>query len=115
MTRAEVDEASSRQRIDVWLWRIRAAKTRGLAQTLVTSGHVRVNREKVKASSRRIGPGDVVTIAGRHAVRVLEVICLPERRGPAPEAHACYRDLSAPANADERGDRAETSDADDED
>lgn len=110
MTPAEGSEGSDRQRIDVWLWRIRAAKTRGLAQALVTGGKVRINRDKVKTSSRRIAAGDVVTISGQRAVRVLEVVALPERRGPFSEARTCYRDLSAPEAGPDQPDGSDPDD-----
>jgi ribosome-associated heat shock protein Hsp15 len=35
--------------------------------------------------------GDVLVLPIRDAVRVIEVLAIPERRGPAPEAQACYR------------------------
>ena len=51
------------QRIDKWLWHARFARTRAAAQTLAESGHVRINRDKTHAASRRLRTGDVLTIA----------------------------------------------------
>ena len=50
------------QRIDKWLWHARFARTRGAAQELARSGHVRVNRDKVREASRLVRPGDVLTL-----------------------------------------------------
>ena len=83
-----------RQRIDKWLWFARLTKTRTLAQKLVVSGRVRVNREKVEAASQMVKAGDVLTVAGDRGVRVLRVVAPGARRGPAPEAQLLYEDLS---------------------
>ncbi|MGN6500090.1 MAG: RNA-binding S4 domain-containing protein, partial [Tsuneonella sp.] len=37
--------------------------------------------------------GDVLTVPLHAGVRVIEVLALPARRGPATEAQACYRVL----------------------
>jgi ribosome-associated heat shock protein Hsp15 len=81
-------------RIDKWLWYARVAKTRTLAAKLVTSGHVRVNSEKVLAAKFGVKCGDVLTIARNDRITILEVVALGERRGPAPEAQLLYEDLS---------------------
>jgi ribosomal protein S4 len=51
------------QRIDKWLWHARFARTRGAAQRLALSGHVRLNRDKVTVASRTVRAGDVLTLA----------------------------------------------------
>ena len=71
-------------------------KTRSLAAALVSRGKVRVNRQKIVKPSHPVGPGDVLTIALRGGVRVLEVADSGSRRGPAPEARLLYDDLSPP-------------------
>jgi ribosome-associated heat shock protein Hsp15 len=43
--------------------------------------------------------GDVLTVALESGVRVLRVVDLGERRGPAPEAQALYEDLTPPAES----------------
>lgn len=86
-----------RQRIDKWLWFARLTKTRTLAQKLVLSGHVRVNREKTNAASHLVKVGDVLTVAGERDVRVVKVLAPGIRRGPAPEAQLLYEDLSPPS------------------
>ncbi|HEY7243863.1 MAG TPA: RNA-binding S4 domain-containing protein [Xanthobacteraceae bacterium] len=75
-----------RQRIDKWLWHARVVRTRSVAAALAASGHVRVNGERVRASSRTIRVGDVVTVALGHGVQLLKVLGFAERRGSADEA-----------------------------
>jgi ribosome-associated heat shock protein Hsp15 len=89
-------EAAGRQRIDKWLWFARVVKTRSLAQDLAQSGHVRLNGERVKASSHIVREGDVLTIGLESRVRVLKVRGFAEKRGAAPLAEALYEDLSPP-------------------
>jgi ribosome-associated heat shock protein Hsp15 len=86
-----------RQRIDKWLWFARVVKTRTLAQKLVLSGAVRINREKCDSASHALKTGDVLTIAVGRGIRVLKVAAPGARRGPAEEARTLYEDLSPPA------------------
>lgn len=84
------------RRIDKWLWYVRLAKTRTAAQRLAISGSVRVNREKNTSASRMVRIGDVLTVGIGTGVRVLRVVALGERRGPASEARLLYEDLTPP-------------------
>lgn len=83
-------------RLDKFLWFVRLAKTRSLAQALVEEGHLRVDGRPCDRSHATVRTGMVLSfpLAGR--VRVLRIEALPERRGPAAEARACYTDLSPP-------------------
>ncbi|WP_394708267.1 RNA-binding S4 domain-containing protein [Breoghania sp.] len=90
-------EGQGRLRIDKWLWFARVTKSRSLAQKLATSGHVRLNKERVSGSAQQVRVGDVLTIALEHRVLVLRIQALGTRRGPAPEARLLYEDLSPPA------------------
>jgi ribosome-associated heat shock protein Hsp15 len=83
-----------RRRIDKWLWYARLAKTRTAAQRLAVSGRVRINRAKNDSASRALRVGDVLTVGLESGVRVLRVILLGERRGPAAEARLLYQDLT---------------------
>ncbi len=89
-------ETGNGLRVDKWLWHARFFKTRSLAAKVVESGHVRVNQTKISKPSRDIRPGDVLTFPQAKAVRVIKVVALSTRRGPAPEARALYDDLSPP-------------------
>ncbi|PZQ11968.1 MAG: RNA-binding protein [Ancylobacter novellus] len=77
------------------MWRARVVRTRSLAARLATSGHVRLNGRRVETAARPVRIGDVLTIALEDDVRVLEVVALGERRGPAEEARTLYRDPAA--------------------
>lgn len=88
--------AEDRRRIDKWLWYARLARTRTAAQGLAVSGRVRVNSEKNQSASRALKTGDVLTVALDSGVRVLRVLLLGDRRGPATEARLLYEDLSPP-------------------
>ncbi|WFE92403.1 RNA-binding S4 domain-containing protein [Roseibium porphyridii] len=83
-------------RIDKWLWYARVTKSRSLAQKLATSGHIRVNKEKIASASKAVKPGDVLTIARERGVLILKIIALGKRRGPYEEARKLYEDLSPP-------------------
>lgn len=84
------------QRLDRWLWFARFFKSRTLAASLCSGRKIRVNREVVSKTSTAIRPGDILTFPqGRH-IRVVRVVELGERRGPASEARTLYEDLSPP-------------------
>ena len=80
-------------RLDKWLWQARFFKTRGLSAELVSKGRVRVNGQPVSKPGRAVRPGDVLTFPQGNAVRVIRILALGERRGPAAEAQALYHDL----------------------
>lgn len=82
------------QRLDKWLWFARVTKSRTLAATAVTDGKIKVNRERAEKPSQQIKLGDVITSRVHKNVRVLKVIALGTRRGPAPEARKLYEDLT---------------------
>ena len=79
------------QRLDRWLWFARIMKSRTAAAQLVENGKVRVNRVRVVKPSHLLREGDVLTIALRGEVRVIEVLAMGARRGPPPEARLLYR------------------------
>lgn len=91
-------------RLDKWLWQARFFKTRGLATREVQAGHVRVNSVHAKKPSHAVGPGDTLTFVQAGRVRVIRLLAIGIRRGPAAEAIALYEDL-APL-ADTLGDEA---------
>lgn len=80
-------------RIDRFLFFIRLAKSRRLAQTLVETGHMRIDGKRVEKSSEGVRVGSIVAFPLHDRVRVLRVVSLPERRGPAREARLCYEEL----------------------
>ena len=83
-------------RLDKWLWYARFFKSRSLASALCQSGKARISGGAVTKAHQRIKVGDVVTFPqGRH-IRVVRILALATRRGPASEAQQLYEDLSPP-------------------
>ena len=81
-------------RLDKWLWHARFYKSRGLAAALVKSGRCRVDGTLVSKPSRTVSAGNVLTFPKENEVRIIKVLALGTRRGPAPEAQALYEDLT---------------------
>lgn len=90
------EPAQPKIRLDKWLWHARFFKTRGLAAKLVTGGHCRVNAQPVSKAATNVGPGDVLTFPQARDIRVIRIVAVGERRGPAPEAQGLYEDLDPP-------------------
>ena len=88
-------------RADKWLWYARFFKTRSLASKICNAGRLRVSGELVSRAHHKVKPGDVLTFAQGRNVRVIKVVSLATRRGPAPEAQALYEELKPPS-ADRR-------------
>ena len=86
-------DSAGAMRIDKLLWFLRLARTRSAAQKLVEAGHIRLNGRRVERSHCQIAIGDVLTIPLGRTVRVVQVLAMPTRRGPATEAQSCYRVL----------------------
>jgi ribosome-associated heat shock protein Hsp15 len=80
-------------RIDRYLHCIRLLKSRTLAQAVIEQGHVRIDGKRVEKPSEDVRVGSVIGLPLRGQVRILRVLCLPERRGPASEARLCYEEL----------------------
>jgi ribosome-associated heat shock protein Hsp15 len=80
-------------RIDKLLWYLRLAKSRTIAQAMAEEGHIRLNARRVDRAHQKVGAGDVLTLPVGMGVRVIELVALPHRRGPAIEAQTCYRVL----------------------
>ena len=83
-------------RLDKFLWFARLAKTRSLAQDVAASGHLRIDGRVVDRAHVTVRVGNVLSFPLHGKVRVIRIEALPARRGPAPEAQACYTDLSPP-------------------
>jgi ribosome-associated heat shock protein Hsp15 len=80
-------------RIDRFLFFIRLVKSRTLAQGVIEAGHVRIDGKPIEKPSEEVRVGSIVALPLRGEVRVLRVLGLPARRGPAPEARRCYEEL----------------------
>ncbi|MFN3796820.1 MAG: RNA-binding S4 domain-containing protein [Sphingobium yanoikuyae] len=80
--------------MDKYLWFARLSKSRSTAQKLAEDGHIRLNGRRIDRSHAPVRAGDLITFPHAAGVRVVRVIQLPTRRGPAPEAQACYEELT---------------------
>jgi len=80
-------------RIDRFLHCIRLAKSRTLAQSIIAAGHVRIDGKRVVKANDEVRLGSIVALPLHGQVRVLRVLALPNRRGPASEARAAYEEV----------------------
>lgn len=80
-------------RIDRYLHCIRLLKSRTLAQALIEEGRTRIDGRRVLKASETVRVGSVVAVPLHGRVRVIRVLGLPDRRGPAAEACAAYEEL----------------------
>jgi ribosome-associated heat shock protein Hsp15 len=85
------------RRLDKWLRFARFCKSRTLASKLCAAGKIRIGGELVHKAHYLVRLGDVLTFPQGPHIRVVRVVQLGIRRGPAPEARALYEDLSPPA------------------
>ncbi len=82
-------------RLDKWLWHARIFRSRSLATKFCLEGRIRIGGRVVEKAHQPVKPGDVLTFAHGRDVRVLKIVALGTRRGPATEARILYEDLGA--------------------
>jgi ribosome-associated heat shock protein Hsp15 len=80
-------------RIDRYLHCIRLVKSRTLAQSVIDTGYVRIDGRRVEKPSEDVRVGSTIALPLHGKVRVLRVLSLPDRRGPASEARLAYEEL----------------------
>lgn len=85
--------AALKLRLDKWLWQARFFKSRTLAAEVIAAGSVRVNGTRVTRPGRDISAGDTLTFPQGQRIRLVRVLALGLRRGPATEAQTLYLDL----------------------
>ena len=83
------------RRIDQWLFYTRLVKSRSLAGRLVEAGKLRINKVKISKPSSVVRKGDVITSIINRDLKVVEVVELGTRRGPASEAQELYKDITS--------------------
>ena len=91
-----MDAVTTSLRIDKWLLAARFFKTRSLAADACVGGKVDVNDEAAKPA-KPVRAGDLIRITlpqGRR--RIVKVLVLDDRRGPASAARTLYEDLTPP-------------------
>jgi len=82
------------QRLDLWLWQARFFKSRTLAASLLRGKKLRMDGVVIAKPARPVHPGAVLTFPQGSRIRVVEVLALASRRGPASEAASLYCDLT---------------------
>jgi ribosome-associated heat shock protein Hsp15 len=94
---------SARQRLDIWLFRARFAKTRAAAASLISEGGVRIVHDgvprRLEKPSAEVEPGDALLLPRDGHLVAVRVEALAQRRGPPGEARALYSELDAEALA----------------
>ncbi|MFN4090494.1 MAG: RNA-binding S4 domain-containing protein [Alphaproteobacteria bacterium] len=90
-----MSDAGDTQRLDKWLWIARFFKTRSMSAAVCGKGRVRVNRVVVEKAHYGVRPGDVLTFPQADRIRVVRILGIGARRGPAREAQLLYEDLDA--------------------
>jgi ribosome-associated heat shock protein Hsp15 len=99
MTGPSPDPQGETRRADKWLWFARFFKSRTLAAEVCKAGRLRVSGTKVAKANHPLRVGDILTFPQGRQIRVVRVVALGERRGPAPEAQQLYEDLQPPEPA----------------
>ena len=82
-------------RLDSWIWAVRLFKTRSAAAAACRGGHVRVNGNTAKPSTK-VRAGDRVNALIAARERIVEVVRPIESRVGAPVAATCYVDHTPP-------------------
>ena len=88
------------QRLDKWLWFARFFKSRTSAGKACNNAKVRINGQIAAKASAAVKVDDVLTFPRGHYIRVIRILDLGRRRGPAPEAQILYEDLAPPQSSD---------------
>lgn len=80
-------------RLDRFLFFVRLLKSRTLAQAIIGEGRVRLDGKRVDKPSEEVRVGSVIALPLYDRIRILRVLALPARRGPAAEARSCYEEI----------------------
>lgn len=91
--------AQPKERLDKWLFKARFFRSRSLATEVVEKGHCRVNGQRTAKPGYGVSVGDVLTFPQADRIRLIRILDLAERRGPAAEAATLYLDLDAASTA----------------
>lgn len=86
-------DAAPGLRLDKWLFQARFFRSRSLAAEVIEAGHCRINGARVTKAGHDVRPGDTLTFAQGTRIRLIRVLDLGQRRGPAVEAQTLYLDM----------------------
>jgi ribosome-associated heat shock protein Hsp15 len=93
--------APASRRLDQWLWFARFVKSRSLAARLCAAGAVAVNGIPVRRANHMVRIGDAIAVPQSAVCRMVRVLALGVRRGPATEARLLYEEVAAPVRLSE--------------
>jgi ribosome-associated heat shock protein Hsp15 len=82
-------------RVDKWLWAARFFKTRSQAGLACAAGHVKLDGDSVKAS-KVVRRGDRLEVVTPGGLKIVTIVELGDKRGPAAVARTLYEDHSPP-------------------
>ena len=88
------DAQNTPLRLDKWLWYARLFKTRSAATRAILGGRFRLDGMVTNKPHRQALCGQVLTFFQGDRIRVIRIIALGSRRGPASEASELYEDLT---------------------
>ena len=89
-----VDAQDTLLRLDKWLWYGRFFKTRSAATKAISGGRFRLDGVVMNKPHRQALCGQVLTFIQGNRIRVIKIMALGNRRGPANEASLLYKDLT---------------------
>ena len=89
-------KADAGLRLDKWLWYARFFKTRSAATKAIQGGRFRLDGTIMAKPHRQAVCGQVLTFVQGSQVRVVRILAVGSRRGPAREAALHYEDLAPP-------------------
>lgn len=98
-SRKSEPDSAPKLRLDKYLFQARFFRSRDAAAEVVAEGHLRLNGQHCVKPGHGVTPGDVLTFVQRGKVRVIRILALGQRRGPAEEAEVLYLDLDAAQSA----------------
>ena len=81
-------------RLDKWLWYARFFKSRSAATKAILGGRFRLDGMVMNKPHRQALCGQVLTFIQADRIRVIKIMALGNRRGPASEASLLYEDLT---------------------
>ncbi len=85
-------------RLDKWLWAARFFKSRSLAAAACEGGKVDVNGHAAKPA-KPVRSGDLLRITLPGSKKLIKVLALEDRRGPALRAQLLFEDLTPPPSS----------------
>lgn len=82
-------------RLDKWLWHARFFKSRTLATRFIEKSRCRLDGRVIDKPHTTVGAGMVLTFALGARIKVVRIVALGDRRGPATEARTLYEEIDS--------------------